>query len=109
MKDDIEELTQKVREFSKERNWNQFHTPKELAIALTLEANEVLELFRFKNEFNQESISKEIADVLNLLLLLSDILKIDLVENFNKKLEENAKKYPVEKCYGLNKKYTELN
>lgn len=108
MKNDINELTQKVKDFIQERDWDKFQKPKDLAIALVLEANEVLEHFRFKEDFNKEEISKELSDVLNFLLVLTDVLNIDLVESFNQKLEENAKKYPVEKCYGLNKKYDEL-
>lgn len=106
---EINILTNKVREFSKERDWTKFHNPKDLAIALVLEASEVLEPFRFKVDFDKEVLSKELADVLNVLLRLTDVLEIDLIYWFNLKMQENSKKYPIEKVYGKNLKYTEVN
>lgn len=108
MTNEINLLMEKVRTFSEERDWTKYHNPKDLAIALVLEAAEVLEPFRFKSDFNQEEMAKELADVLNILLRLADVLEIDLIEWFELKMQENAKKYPVEKCYGKNLKYTEV-
>lgn len=108
MESELNILMKKVRTFSEERDWTKFHNPKDLAIALILEAGEVLEPFRFKSDFNKEELAKELADVLNILLRLADILEIDLAQWFDKKMEENAAKYPVEKCYGTNLKYSEV-
>jgi NTP pyrophosphatase (non-canonical NTP hydrolase) len=105
---EITNMQDKAREFSEKRNWTKFHNPKDLSIALLLEASEVLENFRFKQECNREALAKEIADVLNVLLRLSDVLEIDLIYWFNKKMQENEAKYPVEKCYGKNLKYSEV-
>ena len=105
MKSEIKQLMYNVRKFSEERDWTKFHTPKNLAIALVLEANEVLEPFRFRDDFNYEEIAKELADVLNILLCFSDVLKVDLVYWFNKKMRENEIKYPINKFYGKNQKY----
>jgi NTP pyrophosphatase (non-canonical NTP hydrolase) len=107
MKNEIKQLMHKVRSFSEERAWTKFHNPKDLAIALVLEANEVLEPFRFKDDFKYEDVAKEVVDVLNIVLRLSDILKIDLVYWFNKKMKENEFKYPINKFYGKNLKYSE--
>jgi dCTP diphosphatase len=108
MGNEINELMKEVRKFSEERNWTQFHNPKDLAIALALEAGEVLEHFRFKEDFNKKEVAKEISDVLNCLLRLSDILKIDLISCFKEKMKENNKKYPVKNFYGKNLKYSEV-
>lgn len=108
-KNEITVLMKKVRQFSEERDWTKFQNPKDLAIALILEAGEVLEPFRFKSDFDKDELAKELADVLNILLRLADIVGIDLVYWFDKKLEENAEKYPIKTFYGVNKKYSEVN
>jgi dCTP diphosphatase len=108
MTNEINELMKEVREFSEKRNWTQFHNPKDLAIALVLEAGEVLEHFRFKQDFNKIEVSKEISDVLNCLLRLSDVLEIELVTCFMEKMKENEEKYPVKNFYGKNLKYSEV-
>lgn len=113
---DIKSLQEKIAEFVKERDWKQFHNPKDLAISLNLEASEVLELFQWKNEsevanyvkHNKTDIEEELADVLYWVLLMADNLDIDIVSASEKKLAKNAKKYPVEKARGNHKKYTEL-
>jgi dCTP diphosphatase len=108
MTNEINKLKFAVREFSEKRNWTQFHNPKDLAIALALEAGEVLEHFRFKQDFHKLNLSKELADVLNCLLRLSDVLEIDLISCFDEKMKENEIKYPVDKFYGKNLKYSEV-
>lgn len=113
---DIKKLTEKVIKFRDERDWKQFHNPKDSAISLNLEASEVLEHFQWKNKEEiekyikekKEDIGEELADVLFFILIMSHDLDIDIVEAFNKKMEKNAKKYPVEKSKGNHKKYTEL-
>lgn len=109
----MKELQRKIVEFRDERNWKQFHNPKDLAISLSLEASEVLENFQWKSneeaiEKNLQNIKEEIADVMIYAILLSNELDIDIEKAIVEKLEKNRKKYPVEKAYGSNKKYTEL-
>jgi NTP pyrophosphatase (non-canonical NTP hydrolase) len=113
---DIKELTQKIVEFRDERNWKQFHNPKDIALSLVLEATEVLEHFQWKNgsdiqahiEESKGEVAEEIADVLYWVLLMAADLNIDIKEALLSKIDKNAKKYPVEKAYGSAKKYTEL-
>lgn len=113
----IEKVTQSIKEFRDERDWAQFHTPKELAISLSVEASELLECFQWKSPKEVEEliagdgierISDEIADVGTYLLLLCDTLGIDLTEAIYKKIKKNQEKYPVHKARGSNKKYSEL-
>ncbi|WP_105619845.1 nucleotide pyrophosphohydrolase [Vallitalea okinawensis] len=109
----MEDIIKEVKAFRDERNWKQYHNPKDLAISLSIEASELLENFQWKNseesiEANSEAIKDEIADVATYLILLCEELNIDLKEAIRLKMKQNAKKYPVEKAYGSNKKYTEL-
>ena len=113
---DIQELTRLTREFRDARDWKQFHTPKDLAISLTLEATEVLEHFQWKNKeeideyvkAHKVEIGEELADVLSYVLLMSNDLGIDLAQAFTEKLKKNDAKYPVEKAKGNHTKYTKL-
>nr|WP_320134007.1 nucleotide pyrophosphohydrolase [uncultured Holophaga sp.] len=113
---DLEALTQRVLAFRDERDWAQFHNPKDLAISLALESHEVMELFQWKGPDELESVCRErredladeLADVLAYTLLLAHGTGIDLQEALLAKLEKNALKYPVEKARGSNRKYTEL-
>lgn len=107
---DIILLTQEILQFRDERDWEQFHNAKDLAIALSLEASELLELFLWKNatEANIDEVKKELADVLIYAFLLADKYQLDIKEIVNAKLQENAAKYPVDKAKGNSKKYTEL-
>ncbi len=114
----IEDLKQKVKKFCEDRDWDQFHNPKDLAIGIITESAELLEHFRFRSEKEieeifkdpkkRENISEEMADILIFLLRLSQRYSIDLSLELDKKLEKNAKKYPVEKSKGSNKKYGEF-
>lgn len=113
---DIQHISDLVVKFRNERDWKQFHNPKDLALSLSLEASEVLEHFQWKNETEQwekvashrEEIGEELSDVLFWVLLMAHDLEIDIGEAFVKKLEKNAEKYPVEKAKGKHTKYTEL-
>lgn len=101
--------------FRDARDWKKFHNPKDAAVALNLEASEVLEHFLWKNKAemkthtkkHKEDIADELADVLYWVLLMSHDLKIDLGNAYYKKREQDNKKYPVEKVKGKHKKYTE--
>ena len=112
----LEELTSKVVKLRDERDWKQFHNAKDLALSLSLEASEVVELFQWKNgeeldryvETHKEEIGEELSDVLYWVLLMSRDLGISIEEAFFKKLREIEEKYPVDKARGNHKKYSEL-
>lgn len=109
----MKHLQQKIIEFRDARNWKQFHTPKDLAISLCLEAGELLENFQWKSseeaiKTNLENIKDEIADIVIYALLLSHELGIDLEKTVIDKIKKNEQKYPIEKAFGSKKKYTEL-
>jgi NTP pyrophosphatase (non-canonical NTP hydrolase) len=113
----LAELQKMIRKFCDDRDWDQFHNPKDLSISLALEAAEVMEHFQWKNtaEMAEHSIKKksevgeELADVFYWVLLLANKLDIDLVDAFNMKMKKNETKYPVDKAKGSHKKYTELS
>ena len=110
---EAEKLTEQIREFAKERNWKQFHDPKNIALSLSLEAAEVLELFQWTQDNQlkpgkEAELKDELADVYYWLLYLADQYKIDINEALKHKMSVNEKKYPVEKSKGSSKKYTEL-
>lgn len=109
----FEALVTRIKKFSEDRDWSQFHDPKNLAISLNLEAAEVLELYQWTkdNQLKPEragKINEELADVMYWLILLSNHYGIDLVEVLDKKMDQNEAKYPVEKAKGKSDKYTEL-
>jgi NTP pyrophosphatase (non-canonical NTP hydrolase) len=114
----IHDLKEKVRKFCEERDWDKFHNAKELAIGMSIECSELLDLFRYKSEKEvdemfadlqkREKISEELVDILHCLLRLSQRYDIDLSEELSKKMAKSEKKYPVEKAKGSNKKYDEL-
>jgi len=116
MATDLEELRAKLREFSSARDWDQFHSPKNLAMALSAEAGELLEVFQWLTEeqsarldkVSRAAASDELADVLLYLVRLADTLGVDLLAEARRKLAENERKYPVDKARGTAKKYTEL-
>ena len=113
---ELESLREQLREFAAARDWDQFHSPKNLAMALSAEAGELLEIFQWLTEEQSRSLasraqaaaSDEIADVLLYLIRLSDQLGIDPIAAANRKLVANAGKYPADKARGSSKKYTEL-
>ncbi|MCQ2321276.1 MAG: nucleotide pyrophosphohydrolase [Bacteroidales bacterium] len=107
---DIEELIKANRDFSDERDWDQFHNGKDLSIALSIEANELMEAFLWKSaeEVNVEKVKEELADVFSYAFLLADKYRLDVKEIVLDKLKKNALKYPVEKARGNAKKYNEL-
>lgn len=112
----LAQLTDLVLRFRAQRDWAQFHTPKELAVSLVVESAELLELFQWKQgpdleaavRKHREAIADELADVLHSLLLLAHDLKVDLPSAFKRKLRKAALKYPVAKSRGKASKYTEL-
>ena len=114
---DIEELQKKIIKFRDERDWKQFHNPKDLAINLSLEASEVLEHFLWKTKKEQanhmkkhkEDVADELSDVFMTILILAHDNGIDLKKAFEKKLKKTEKKYPINKVKGKHLKYTEYN
>ena len=112
----ISQLQKQIRKFCDERDWDQFHNPKDLSISLSLEAAEVLEHFQWKNDEemakhsleNKKDIGEELADVFYWVLLLANKLDIDLISALDKKMKQNEAKYPIEKAKSSHKKYTEL-
>lgn len=113
----IEDLKIRARDFCRERDWEQYHNPKDLAIGISSEAGELLEIFRFQNNEQCQTIINdpqkggnvrdELADVLYFTLRFAEVCGIDLSEAFESKLRQNREKYPVEKFKGVNRKYNE--
>lgn len=114
--DGLNGLRDALRRFAAERDWDQFHSPKNLAAALTVEAAELLEHFQWLKLGTRDElppgklaeVRQELADVLLYLIRLADKLEVDLIAAAHDKLEANARKYPAEKARGSSKKYTEL-
>jgi NTP pyrophosphatase (non-canonical NTP hydrolase) len=114
----VADLKHMVKKFSDERDWDQFHNAKDLAIGIVTEASELLETFRFKSEkevqsmFEDDSSARkvrdELADVFYFALNLAQRYDIDVSNSLDEKIRDNARRYPVEKAKGSNKKYTEL-
>ena len=106
--DSINYLTSEIRKFTEERDWDQFHSPENLAKSVAIEAGELLECFQWGQDADTEEVKEEIADVMNYCLLLSDKLGIDAGKAVYDKLQKSAAKYPVEKCKGVSTKYDRL-
>ena len=114
----IQEVKDLIKKYCEDRDWDQFHGAKDLAIALSIETSELLEHFRFKskeeveelfkNLKKKEGIEDEMADILYFLFRLAQKYNIDLSEAFDRKMEYSAKNYPIEKAKGSNKKYDEF-
>ena len=104
----MDEIRDKLRKFNEERDWEQFHSPENLAKSIAIEAGELLECFQWSDEFDRNAVSEEIADVMNYCIMLADKIGVDPKEIMLNKIECNAEKYPVEKAKGSSKKYNEL-
>ncbi|MDF1628409.1 MAG: MazG-like family protein [Alcanivoracaceae bacterium] len=106
----MQEAIKRLRQFRDARDWKQFHNPKDLALALSIEASELLEIFLWKSAEDADPgrVKEELADVLAYALLLADAYELDPTEIVLKKIEINEKKYPISKSRGTAKKYTEL-
>ena len=97
-----------IRKFNEERDWDQFHTPENLAKSISIEAGELLECFQWDNNFNKEEVCEELADVTSYCIMLADRIGVDLEEIVLDKLEKTRKKYPIEKARGVSTKYDKL-
>src|SRR4051812_25412086 len=112
----ISELTKLALQFRDERDWKQFHNPKDMALSLVLEASELLELMQWKNgeeleahlNAHRQNLGEELSDVLFWVLAIASDRGIDIGEAFKQKLLKNAQKYPIEKAKGVSTKYTNL-
>ena len=105
----MEELTNKIRKFNEERDWNQFHSPENLAKSISIEAGELLECFQWNNDYNLNDVCEELADVMNYCIQMADRLGVDPKKIILDKMEKTAKKYPVDKCKGVSTKYDKLD
>ena len=114
MSDSLQDLRGRINAFVAERDWAQFHTPKNLAMAMIVEAAELVEQFQWDtpqesaqlDEVKREAVSHELADTFVYLLRIAEVLEIDLIAAANQKIDLNALKYPAEKVRGSNAKYT---
>lgn len=107
---DINEIMKQIVQFSEDRDWDQFHNGKDLALALSIEASELNEAFLWKNveDVNIDKIKEELADIMNYAFLIAYKYNFDIKDIILNKLKKNAEKYPVDKAKGTAKKYTEL-
>ncbi|MBC5992427.1 nucleotide pyrophosphohydrolase [Pontibacter cellulosilyticus] len=106
----IRDITTALLKFRDERDWKQFHNSKDLALAISIEASELVELFLWKGneDVEKEQLKDELADILSYCLLLAEKHDIDILDIIKEKIEKNALKYPVSKAKGNSKKYNEL-
>lgn len=108
------ETAKMVTDFRDARDWKQFHNPKDLAISISLEAAELLEVFQWSGEKTdidgkEDKIKEELADVFNYCILMADACGLDADEIIREKIRRNSEKYPVDKAFGSSKKYTEID
>ena len=105
----MNELINEIKEFNEERDWDQFHSPENLAKSISIEAGELLECFQWDSDnYDKEAVCEELADVFNYCFLMADKLGVDPKEIILKKLEKTRQKYPVEKAKGVSTKYNKL-
>lgn len=107
---EINSIIEALKQFRDERDWEQFHNPKDLAIAISIEAGELMELFLWKeaNDADSDKVKKELADIFSFAFLLAEKYGFDVKQIVLDKISENAEKYPVEKAKGNATKYTNL-
>ncbi len=105
----LETLLERIERFSKDRDWDKFHTPSNLAKSIAIEAGELLECFQWSDrDYDEEAVKEELADVLNYCLQLSLVLHLDPISIINSKMDKNERKYPIEKAKGVATKYDKL-
>lgn len=105
----LEKLSDRISRFNKDREWDQFHTPSNLAKSIAIEAGELLECFQWNDtEFNRSDVLEELADVTNYCIQMSQVLGVDLIDIVNAKMDKTEKKYPVDKAKGISTKYDKL-
>lgn len=104
----MKEIIEEIRQFRKDRGWDVFHTPENLAKSIAIEAGELLEHFQWNNDYDKKEVCDELADVLIYCLHMADSLEVDIREIIKSKMIQNGNKYPVEKSKGTSKKYNKL-
>ena len=104
----MNDLKEAFRQFTNDRDWDQFHTPENLAKSISIEAGELLECFQWNDEFDKEAVCEELADVISYCVMLADKLDVDVETIVMEKLERNKAKYPVDKAKGNSAKYDKL-
>ena len=104
----MEEIIKMLRKFNEDRDWEQFHTPENLAKSISIEAGELLECFQWDSSYDKQALSDEVADVMCYCIMLADKIDIDLKTAIISKINKNALKYPVEKSRGSSAKYVDL-
>ena len=107
--DKLEQVKQRIDKFNKDRDWDKFHSPSNLAKSISIEASELLECFQWNdNEYDLESVKEELADVMNYCIQMSQVLNVDIIDIINAKMDKTEKKYPVDKAKGVSTKYNKL-
>ena len=101
-------LMQRIDKFNKDRDWDQFHSPVNLAKSISIEANELLECYQWNDNANIDDVKEELADVMNYCLQMCNVLVLDPIEIINNKMDVTEKKYPIEKAKGVSTKYDKL-
>ena len=104
----MKNLIKKIKQFTEERDWDQFHSPENLVKSISIEAGELLECFQWNSNYNIDEVKSELADVLNYSLLLADKLGVDPEQIILDKMKITAKKYPIDKAKGVSTKYNKL-
>lgn len=104
----MEKLMKEIEQFNKERDWDQFHSPENLAKSIAIESGELLECFQWNNNYDKEEVCEELADVFTYCIMMADKLGVDPKEITLKKLDKTRKKYPVDKAKGVSTKYNKL-
>ena len=107
--DEFEKLNKRIKDFNDERDWNQFHSPSNLAKSISIEAAELLECFQWNDEhYDLNEVKEALADVVNYCIQMSQVLDLDLIQIVNQKMDKTEKKYPVSKAKGVSTKYDKL-
>ena len=105
----LDELKNRIDKFNKDRDWDQFHTPSNLAKSICIEASELLECFQWSDtKYDIENVKEELADVMNYCIQMSQVLGVDIIDIINAKMDKTEKKYPVDKAKGVSTKYNKL-
>jgi dCTP diphosphatase len=104
----MQKAIEEVIKINKDRDWDQFHSPENLAKSISIEAGELLECFQWSGDYDLNHVKEELADVVDYCILMANKLDLDLEEIVLEKLKESEKKYPVEKCRGRSTKYDKL-
>ena len=104
----MKKLVQEIKQFNEERDWDQFHSPENLAKSISIEAGELLECFQWNNNYDKDEVCEELADVFTYCIQMAMKLEVDPKEIILKKLDKTRKKYPIDKAKGVSTKYNKL-